>query len=182
MPGASGLDLCRRIYGENWPGYVYILILTAHDRIEDVVENLSAGADDFVSKPFNLAELHVRIRAGERVLSLETRDVAIFSMAKLAESRDPETGMYLERMRSFSRVLARMLMEQGKDFDPIDAEYAHTLFLTNPLHDIGKAAIPDSVLLKPGRLSDEEFEIMKTHSVAGAETLGAAAQQYPGVA
>ncbi len=182
MPGMSGLDLCREIRREDWPGYVYIILLTAHNQTDDVVEGLSAGADDFICKPFNPAELYVRIRAGERVLSLETRDVAIFALAKLAESRDPETGMHLERIRNYTRALARMLMEQGKFPELINAEYVHTIYLTSPLHDIGKVAIPDSVLLKPGRLSDEEFEIMKTHAITGAQTLGAAAQQYPGVA
>ena len=181
MPGMSGLDLCREIRREIWPGYVYIILLTSHNQTDDVVEGLSAGADDFISKPFNPAELYVRIRGGERVLALETRDLAIFAMAKLAESRDPETGMHLERIRKYARALARVLMQQGK-FPEIDDAYVHNLYLTSPLHDIGKVAIPDSVLLKPDRLSDEEFEIMKTHSIIGAQTLGAAAQQYPDVA
>lgn len=182
MPGMNGLDLCREIRRDDWSGYVYIILLTSHNQTDDVVEGLSAGADDFISKPFNPAELYVRIRTGERILSLETRDLAIFAMAKLAESRDPETGMHLERIRKYVRALARMLMEQGKFPELINAEYVHNLYLTSPLHDIGKVAIPDSVLLKPARLSDEEFEIMKTHSIIGAQTLGAAAQQYPDVA
>ena len=65
MPGMSGLDLCREIRRENWPGYVYIILLTAHNQTDDVVEGLSAGADDFICKPFNPAELYVRLRAGE---------------------------------------------------------------------------------------------------------------------
>src|SRR6266513_2390924 len=70
---------------------------------------LAAGADDFIAKPFKAAELLARVRTGERVVSLETRDVAIFAMAKLAESRDPETGAHLERVRSYSRLLAQHL-------------------------------------------------------------------------
>ncbi len=181
MPEMDGLELCREIRRADLPGYVYVILLTARDGGQDVVEALSAGADDFLTKPFEPAELRVRLRAGERVLSLETRDVAIFAMAKLAESRDPETGAHLERIRHYSRLLAQHLSEQEAFRQHVDAEYVRLIFLTSPLHDIGKVGIPDSVLLKPGRLSDREFEIMKTHTTIGAETLAAAVRQYPEV-
>src|SRR6202034_402688 len=131
-------------------------------------------ADDFISKPFDPQELLARIETAERILSLETRDVAIFAMAKLAESRDPETGAHLERVRAYSRVLAPPLAGLHKFRGEINAEYIRLIYLTSPLHDIGKVGIPDCVLLKPGRLSDHEFEIMKTHATLGAETLDAA--------
>src|SRR6202044_1196949 len=89
--------------------YVYIILLTSKDSVQERVEGLMAGADDFVAKPCEPAELLARVGVGKRVLSLETRDVAIFAMAKLAESRDPETGAHLERVRSYSRVLATHL-------------------------------------------------------------------------
>ena len=141
---------------------------------------MTAGADDFISKPFNPAELLVRVRAGERVLALQTRDVAIFALAKLAESRDPETGAHLERVRRYSRALAAQLARQPKYFDVIDDKFIELIYLTSPLHDIGKVGIPDSVLLKPARLTTEEFEIMKSHATIGAETLDAALREYPG--
>jgi putative two-component system response regulator len=115
-------------------------------------------------------------------LSLETRDVAIFATAKLAESRDPETGGHLERIRSYSTVIAQTLMQRKSFSGEVDADYVRMIYLTSPLHDIGKVGIPDSVLLKPGRLSDREFEIMKTHTTIGADTLSAAVREYPGVA
>jgi putative two-component system response regulator len=178
MPGMSGLDLCRAIRKSDFGGYVYTILLTARAATRDTVEGLSAGADDFLTKPFNPAELTVRVRTGERILSLETRDLAIFAMAKLAESRDPETGAHLERVRSFSRVLAQQLAGRP-GFEQVDGAYARLLYLTSPLHDIGKVAIPDCVLLKPGRLSDREFEIMKSHTTMGAQTLDAALRAHP---
>jgi putative two-component system response regulator len=182
MPGLRGPELCREVRSRSFPGYVYIILLTARNSKNDVVEGLSAGADDFICKPFEPAELRVRLRAGERILSLETRDVAIFAMAKLAESRDPETGSHLERIRNYTRVIARQLLEHGKFSNEVNPDYVGMIYLTSPLHDIGKVGIPDSVLLKPGRLSDEEFQIMKTHTLIGAGTLSATLQYYPGVA
>ncbi len=119
-------------------------------------------------------------RAGERLLALETRDVAIFALAKLAESRDPETGAHLERVRRYSRALAEELGSQAKFRQEIDDKYVTLIYLTSPLHDIGKVGIPDCVLLKPTKLTDEEFAVMKTHADLGARTLDAALKEYPG--
>ena len=178
MPEMTGVELCRAIRAQDASGYVYVILLTARGH-KDVVEGLSAGADDFMSKPFNPAELGVRLRIGERILSLETRDLTIFAMAKLAESRDPETGAHLERVCNYSRVLAQCLSAQPKFAREVDAGYVRLIYLTSPLHDIGKVAIPDCVLLKPGRLSDREFAIMKEHTTLGARTLDAALKEHP---
>jgi putative two-component system response regulator len=179
MPDMNGLDLCRAIRDGNFPSYIYCIILTGHGSREETVEGLSAGADDFISKPFHPGELAVRIRAGERILSLETRNVAIFAMAKLAESRDPETGMHLERVRTFSRVLAEWISKRQDPGYEIDPTFIRDIYQTSPLHDIGKIGIPDSVLLKPGRLSDREFDVMKTHTAIGSDTLNAAVKEFP---
>jgi len=180
MPHMDGLELCSRIRKRDLSGYVYLILLTSHDSRQKVVEGMSAGADDYISKPFNPAELLVRVRAGERVLALQTRDVAIFALAKLAESRDPETGAHLERVRRYSRALAEQLSRRQKYFDLIDDKFIELIYLTSPLHDIGKVGIPDSVLLKPARLTTEEFEVMKSHASIGADTLDAALREYPG--
>jgi putative two-component system response regulator len=181
MPEMNGIQLCQAIRAEDLLGYIYVVLLTAHDTPEEKVAGLLAGADDFIAKPFNAPELLARVRTAERILSMETRDVAIFAMAKLAESRDPETGAHLERVRSYSRTIAQHLAGMDKFRDQVDAEYIRLIYLTSPLHDIGKVGIPDSVLLKPGRLSDREFEIMKEHAAMGAQTLDAALRQFPGV-
>ena len=130
-------------------------------------------------KPFDPPELAVRIRTAERILSLETRDITIFALAKLAESRDSDTGAHLERVRNYSRLLAQWLHDEGRFKDQVDSDFVRLIYLTSPLHDIGKVGIPDSVLLKPGPLTDSEYELMKTHARIGADTLDSALAQYP---
>lgn len=180
MPGLSGLELCRRIRRRSLHGYVYLILLTGRSMSREIVEGMSAGADDFIVKPYHGPELLVRVRAGERILSLETRELLIFSLAKLAESRDPETGKHLERVQNYSRLLAQELAANPRFAGIVDDEFVQLVFQTSPLHDIGKVGIPDGILLKPGRYSDDEFELMKAHTTIGAETLDAALAQCPG--
>ena len=179
MPGMSGIELCRRIRQRPLSGYVYFILLTSLDRRDNLVAGLRAGADDFITKPFDPEELQVRLRAASRIVSLESRNVIIFALAKLAESRDPETGAHLERIREYSRLLAERLSQLPKYAEVIDADYVRTIYTTSPLHDIGKVGIPDHVLLKPGPLTAEEFEIMKQHAIIGSNTLNAALQEQP---
>ncbi|NQT40304.1 MAG: response regulator [Planctomycetes bacterium] len=179
MPEMNGVELCRQIRQRQWSSYIYVILVTSHNEVGSVVEGLNAGADDFLAKPFQPEELRVRLRTGERILSLESRDVVIFALAKLAESRDPETGAHLERMREYCRILGEELSRWDKFRHDVDGQYVQLLYLTSPLHDIGKVGIPDRVLLKPGRLTPEEFEIMKQHAVIGGSTLDAAARAYP---
>ena len=181
MPNVDGLELCRRIRLLALPFYVFIIMLTARRKTQDVIAGLSAGADEFLAKPVDPAELKIRVRTGERILSVESRHVAIFGMAKLAESRDPEAGQHLERIRDYTRILARRLAQDGLARERITPEDIETIYLTSPLHDIGKVGIPDFILLKPGRLDDAEFATMKTHTLIGAQTLDLAVQNYPGM-
>ncbi len=179
MPGMTGLELCEEIRSRRSGGYIYTILLTSHGGIDNVVCGLEAGADDFLTKPFDPTELLVRVRVGERVLSLESRELMIFALAKLAESRDRETGAHLERMREYARILADELSNHDAFCDQIDGEYVNLIYLTTPLHDIGKVAIPDQILLKEGSLTETEFEIMKTHTLLGAQTLREVAQHSP---
>ena len=179
MPEMTGPELCQAVRQSELPEYVYIILLTSHAGPEYLIPGLASGADDFIPKPFHPGELAVRVRVAERILSLETRDVAIFAVAKLAESRDPETGAHLERVRAYCRVLVEDLRGRAPLGAEVDADFARLIWLTSPLHDIGKVGVPDAVLLKPGRLSDEEFEVMKTHTLVGARTLEAALRAFP---
>jgi putative two-component system response regulator len=182
MPEMNGIEFCTAVRAQDRPGYIYFLLLTSHAETTEMVHGLSAGADDFIAKPYVPAEVLARLRAGERILSLETRDVAIFAMAKLAESRDSDTGAHLERVQYYCRTLSQRLATQEKFGNTIDAEYIRLIFQTSPLHDIGKVGIPDAVLLKPGRLDPAEFECMKSHTTIAAQTLDAALEKFPGVA
>jgi putative two-component system response regulator len=172
MPQMTGIELCRQVREHFGGRYIYLILLTSRSGPESVIEGLSAGADEFLSKPFHADELYVRLRVAQRILSLESREMTIFSLAKLAESRDPETGVHLERIREYCRALAAELATHDKHAADMGGDYVHLIYLTSPLHDIGKVGIPDAVLLKPGKLTPDEFAIMKTHTVIGARTLG----------
>jgi putative two-component system response regulator len=179
MPKMSGLELCRKVRMRRLSGYIYFFLVTSLNRQENLVRGLEAGADDFLSKPVEPEELHVRLRIAQRLVSLETRDLIVFSLAKLAESRDQETGAHLERMREYSRLLAVSMAKRDKFTSQIDADFIRAIFLTSPLHDIGKVGIPDSILLKPGKLTSEEFKIMQQHAEIGCNTLEAAFAACP---
>ncbi len=179
MPGMDGPELCRCIRERYCSKYVYIILLSVRCGTQNVVDGLSAGADEFISKPFDPQELNVRIRTGERILSLESREVTIFSLAQLAESRDQETGAHVDRLREYCRVLAEHLSQQEKYSEVVNGDFIELLYMTSPLHDIGKVSIPDEILLKAGPLTESEFNIMKQHAVAGSMTLQSAIYAYP---
>jgi putative two-component system response regulator len=179
MPGMTGVELCRYVRQRASSEYTYFILLTLRTGRHNVIDGLRAGADEFLSKPFDPTELEMRLRVAERILSLESRDVVIFSLAKLAEARDTDTGAHLERIREYCLVLAQHLAGMQKFNSVLDGDYIQLLYLTSPLHDIGKVGIPDNVLLKPGRLTPEEFEIMKEHVLIGGRTLDAAVKAHP---
>ncbi len=104
----------------------------------------------------------------------QTRDVAILGLASLAETRDNETGAHILRTQRYVRTLARYLQQHSPYADQLDDETVQLLFKSAPLHDIGKVGIPDAILLKPGKLTEEEFTIMKTHARIGSDALARA--------
>ncbi|MBN2295441.1 MAG: response regulator [Pirellulales bacterium] len=179
MADMTGLDVCRHIRQRYSSSYIYCILLTSRSGTQNVVEGLNAGADDFITKPFEPQELIVRIRTGERILSLVSHELMIFSLAKLTESRDKETGAHLERIREYCQVLAGHLSREPEYRDRVDGDFVQLIYLTSPLHDIGKVGIPDAILLKPGPLTSDEFEVMKQHTVIGSRTLDAALSAHP---
>lgn len=179
MPEMTGVELCREIRSRLASTYIYFILLTSRAGSQNLVEGLNAGADEFLTKPFLPRELDARLRVAERILSLETRDLVIFSLARLAETRDSDTGAHLERIRSYCYVLADYLSHREEFKHEVDGDFVQLLYMTSPLHDIGKVGIPDSILLKPGKLTVAEFEIMKQHARIGAKTLEAAVLAYP---
>ena len=179
MPNMTGLELCSAIREHEDEDYTYIVMVTAQDEIEQIVLGMKAGADDYLTKPVNKEEFYFGLKAGERVLNLQDKDIVIFSLAKLAESRDLETGAHLERIRHFSKTLAKTLLNISNAPVLLNTHYIDNIFLTSPLHDIGKVGIPDHILLKPGRFTDEEFDIMKNHTLIGYSTLNDALQKSP---
>jgi len=102
---------------------------------------------------------------------IATQNVAVFALAKVAESRDDETGEHLVRVRLYSQILAEHLARDSVYAAEITTQFLDDLQRASPLHDIGKVAVRDAILLKPGRLTPEEFELMKMHTVLGANTL-----------
>ncbi len=101
------------------------------------------------------------------------KNATIFSLAKLAESRDPETGEHLERIREYAKVIAEELASSGAYSKEINNEFVYNIYNMSVLHDIGKVGVPDNILLKPGKLTAEEFETMKTHTLIGGKALEA---------
>ncbi|MFO0828385.1 MAG: HD domain-containing protein [Phycisphaerales bacterium] len=178
LPDDDGLTLCRWIRRMRPTSYTYFILITVRTGAESVIEGLASGVDEFLEHPVAPLEFAMRVRIGERLLALETRDTLIFALAKLAESRDPDTGLHLERVQRYCGLLAEDLRANGGE-DEIDQEFVLLLTLTSALHDIGKVGIPDGVLLKPDRLTAEEYTVMRTHTTIGADTLDAALRHSP---
>ena len=179
MPEMDGLQLCANIRRTEGQQYTYIIMVTFKDTAEDLTLAMERGVDDFIRKPFRKQELAARLKPAVRTINLQTRDLVIFSLAKLTESRDTETGNHLERIRHYSQTLTKHLAAGLSHPVELNEEFIENIFHTSPLHDIGKVGIPDYILLKPDRLDDEEFRIMKTHTVLGHETLIEAFNKYP---
>ncbi|MBU0519317.1 HD domain-containing protein [bacterium] len=110
----------------------------------------------------------------------KTQGAAMVGLAKLAETRDPETGQHLERMRNYTRLMSEELSTLPEYRLYITDDYIHDIYNSSPLHDIGKVGIPDAILLKPGRLTPQEFEIMKKHAPIGGDALRAADHDLDG--
>ncbi|QTA90074.1 HD domain-containing phosphohydrolase [Desulfonema magnum] len=169
MPKMDGYELIRTIR-EKELRYTYIIILTSMNDRESLLRGLSVGADDYLTKPVFPDELKLRLRGGTRLLKLESQDLLIFSMAKLAEYRSQETGFHLERVSHYTRLIARDISKNHPELR-LSLSMADEIGMVSSLHDIGKVAIPDRILHKPGRLTLEECSVMKTHTTIGGEII-----------
>ena len=178
MPEMTGDELVKEIKRLQGSQYCYVILITSLDDTEHLVAGIEAGADDFLPKPFIKEVLAMKIKAAERILAFESRDIVIFAMASLAEARDDDTGNHLNRVRYYSKTLAEDIAKEtgSRELTPL---FIDNILLTSPLHDIGKVGIPDFVLLKPGRLDEKEYGIMKKHTEIGYEALSAATEKYP---
>ena len=180
-----------------------VIYLSALTDTRDKVKAFEQGGVDYIEKPFQIEEVQARVNTHlnlrffqkqleemnknlqeiveEKVKEISESQIAtIFALAKLAESRDKDTGDHLKNMQIFCKLLAEQLRTDSKYKDTIDAEFIDNLQKASALHDIGKVGIRDEILLKPGRLTPEEFEEMKQHTTIGANTLKEVYQEYPG--
>ena len=163
MPGVDGYEVCRRLKADEETRLLPVVFLTGLDSRQARLQGLEVGATDFLSKPFDLVELEVRVRnlVSFRRLTqdLDDAEKMLFAVARTVEARDEATGEHCERLSHLAGELGARLGQSG--------EGVKTLRRAGYLHDIGKIGIPDAVLLKPGRLTDEEWTVMRTHVEIG---------------
>ena len=192
MPDLDGYEACIRIKANPLTEKIPIIFLTAKNETKDITHAFGVGGVDFVHKPFIAAELTARIstqvelklyrdKLEQRIVEetekrlavielhqiemIETQKEVIELMGTIAETRSKETGQHVRRVAEFSKLLALL--------HGMNEQEAEDIKMASPLHDIGKVGIPDHILHKPGKLTDEEFTIMKTHSELGYQMLQA---------
>lgn len=166
MPGMDGIGTCRAI--QSLKPLLPVIMVTGFGGHDDLVRALEAGATDFVRKPYVPQELEARIKtsANHKRLTdqLESAESMLFALARVVEARDEGTSDHCARVSHVARVFGEALGQ--------DEHCLRTLRQGGVLHDIGKLAVPDSILLKPGRLTPEEWKVMRQHPVAGALLCG----------
>lgn len=176
MPRMDGIELLKKAK-EIQPDIMSIMI-TANGEESVRVRALEEGVDDFLTKPYSPSEVKLRIK-NRHILRIEERSIkalrereheALRILSRTAEYKDPETASHVARVAHYSKLLGELC--------GLDEEEQQLLFYAAPLHDIGKVGIEDAVLLKPGKLSDEEFVRMQTHSSVGYEILADAQNPY----
>ncbi|KQZ78713.1 MULTISPECIES: response regulator [unclassified Pseudomonas] len=200
MPGLSGHEVARKLQQDARTRDIPIIFLTALASLENEIHGLELGAVDYITKPISpplvlaRVQTQLKIKAAadflrdqneflEQEVQRRTRevvaiqDVTIHAMASLAETRDNETGNHIRRTQHYVRLLAELLRDHPR-FNPVlNDDSIRQLFRSAPLHDIGKIGIPDHILLKPGRFTADEFEIMKTHTTLGRDAIQRAEDQ-----
>jgi putative two-component system response regulator len=202
MPEMDGYSVLDELRKNPATRDLPVIFVTAMDGTDDEERALDCGAVDYITKPIRPAIVLARVRAqlelkrARDILSdhnayLERevahrmaenqliQEVSIHALAHLAETRDPETGNHLRRTQEYVRTLARSLQHHPRFSAYLDDRTIEALAQSAPLHDIGKVGIPDHILLKPGKLTPEEWEIMKTHAEIGAQAIAQAEADVP---
>lgn len=203
MPGIDGFTVLRELQADPEMKTIPVIMLTALSETADKTRGFQLGAVDFITKPFQIEEVsarvttHIKLRKAQQELRrfneslqdlvarqveeiTQAQQAAIFALAKLSHTRDDDTGLHLERVRTFCRILAETLAATPGRFATISPAFIEAIYHASPLHDVGKVGIVDSILLKPGRLTEAEFAIMKEHTLIGARTLESVLKRYPG--
>jgi putative two-component system response regulator len=161
MPLMDGLELCRRVRALRRPEPTYLMVLTALNSGGDVIQALQAGADDFLHKPFDRDQLQARLEVGKRIIGLQVSQAIVFTFARAVEAKSPYTQGHADRVTHYCWALATHLA--------VPETEQEILRRGALLHDIGKISIPETILNKPGKLTSEEFELIKQHPSLGVE-------------
>jgi putative two-component system response regulator len=200
MPGMDGYEVCQFLKKNPATVNIPVIFLTAKVEVEDEKKGLELGAVDYLTKPVSPPIVMARVknhlalkahadflRNKSDYLELEVakrtrevmaiQDVTILAMASLAETRDSDTGNHIRRTQFYVKVLAEKLKTNTRFGAQLTDHFINMLFKSAPLHDIGKVGIPDRILLKPGRFTPDEFEIMKTHTSLGKDAIEHAEEQ-----
>lgn len=187
MPDIDGYEVCRQLKASAITQHIPIIFVTAMTDEDDEAKGFNLGAVDFITKPISPRLVQSRVQnhlllkkrndhlnalVEERTAELfQSRAMTIEALASLAETRDQETGGHIQRTKYYMKHLAELVRKEAPDTWHLSDDTVQLYFDCAPLHDIGKVGIPDSILLKPGRLTPEEFDIMKGHTVLGYKAL-----------
>ncbi|MEO5347340.1 MAG: two-component system response regulator [Magnetococcus sp. YQC-9] len=187
MPEMDGFEVCLKLKADPATWSIPVLFITALNDDQSEVRGLTVGGVDFITKPFNPMLVRYRIRSqlelkrhrdhlevlvAERTRELEqTQDLTIQTLAALAEARDPETGGHIRRTQHFIRLLAGKLQNHPRFTLLKQSGMIDLLYKSSPLHDVGKVGVKDHILLKPGKLTEQEFHEMKKHAIYGWNAL-----------
>jgi response regulator RpfG family c-di-GMP phosphodiesterase len=208
MPGMCGPDVCRHLRESPPCPHLKIIMMSGRASADEMAAIMLAGADDFLTKPFSMLQLQARINAALRLKDAQdrsdllnnqllainqeleqtlgardsdlvhARNALVLALAEIVGYRDAETGAHLVRLQQYCRILAEEAARLPHWSSILDSNFIDMLECCVPLHDIGKASLPDHILLKPGKLTAEERLVMQTHTTMGAETLQKVAQRH----
>jgi putative two-component system response regulator len=202
MPEMDGFEVCHKLKSDEILKDIPVLFISALTAASDKVKAFQEGGVDYITKPFYFEEIrarvetHLRLRqmqkdierqnhhledlVKEKILEILNSQIAtIHALSVLTESRDDTTGWHIERTSLFCKILSEYLRDKSSYSKHLDGQMVDNIFRSAPLHDIGKVGIPDNILLKPGKLTPEEFDIMKSHVTLGAKTLHTVLEEYP---